>query len=158
MSNKPNFIFCIPDSYRGDVLRHQGNPRALTPKPDAIAANSGVAYSNAFAQNPVCPPSRCACMTGWYPHVHGQRSMRNMLKEHEPNLLPGLCREVCHVWWGGKNELVRVCRPAQYLPYCDEKFDAAGRHMEHMHYHQPEPLPADDPRPGAYYKGVMRRG
>jgi len=157
MKKKPNIVLFVPDSYRGDVLGHQGNPGALTPHLDRLVASDAVSYGNAFAQNPVCTPSRCSFMTGWYPHVHGHRSMRNMLKEHEPSLLTVLRREGYYVWWGGKNDLVRVQRPEDYLRYCDEKFRPDGKYSEQMEYKQPSPLTADDPRHGAFYRGILTR-
>ena len=117
MKNKPNIVLFVPDSYRGDVLGHQGNTAAVTPNVDALVASDAVSYSNAFAQNPVCTPSRCSFMTGWYTHVHGHRSMRNMLKKHEPNLLSVLKQEGYDIWWGGKNDLVSVEQPEDYLKY-----------------------------------------
>lgn len=158
MAKKPNIVLFIPDSYRGDVLGHQGNPGALTPNLDALVSNGAVSYSRAFAQNPVCTPSRCSFMTGWYPHVHGHRSMRNMLKEHEPNLLTVLRREGYYVWWGGRNDLVRVRQPGDYLRYCDEKFVPGRKYADAMEYGNPPPLAPDDPRHGAYYRGVCPRG
>ncbi|MHB9106066.1 MAG: sulfatase-like hydrolase/transferase [Armatimonadota bacterium] len=157
MPNKPNIVLFVPDSYRGDVLGHQGNAGAVTPRLDALAADDAVSYSNAFAQNPVCTPSRCSFMTGWYPHVHGHRSMRNMLKEYEPNLLSVLRREGYFVWWGGKNDLVRVRQREDYLRYCDVKFNPAGQYADRMPYRQPPPLAPDDPRQGAFYRGVLTR-
>ena len=154
---RPNIVLFVPDSYRGDVLGHQGNAGALTPNLDAMVARDAVSYGNAFAQNPVCTPSRCSFMTGWYPHVHGHRSMRNMLKEHEPSLLTVLKREGYHVWWGGKNDLVRVRQREDYLRYCDVKFWPEGRYSEHMEYRQVPPLAADDPRRGVFYRGVLTR-
>jgi len=147
----------VPDSYRGDVVGHQGNPGALTPNLDAMVANGAVSYRHAFAQNPVCTPSRCSFMTGWYPHVHGHRSMRYMLGEHEPSLLTVLRREGYTVWWGGKNDLVRVREREDYLRYCDVKFWPAGKYIESMEYRQPPPLAPDDPRHGAFYRGVLTR-
>jgi len=155
MKNKPNIVLFVPDSYRGDVLNHQGNPAAVTPNLDAFVASDAVSYSNAFAQNPVCTPSRCSFMTGWYPHVHGHRSMRNMLKEHEPHLLSVLKQEGYHIWWGGKNDLVRVQKPEDYLQYCNTKFQPKGKYTEHMPYKQAPPLSAEDPRHGAFYRGVL---
>ncbi len=38
-------------------------------------------------QHPVCGPSRVSMMTGWYPHVHGHRTLTNLLKPWQPNLL-----------------------------------------------------------------------
>jgi arylsulfatase A-like enzyme len=157
MKKKPNIVLFVPDSYRGDVLGHQGNPGAVTPSLDAIVADDAVSYTNAFAQNPVCTPSRCSFMTGWYPHVHGHRSMRNMLKEHEPSLLTVLRQEGYYTWWGGKNDLVRVRQREDYLRYCDEKFDPRGQYTEQMEYKRSAELDSDDPRHGAFYRGVFTR-
>jgi|GEM_PF-2444058 len=55
---QPNIIFFNPDSYRGDVLGHLGNPAAVTPNLDAIVADDAVSYRHAFSQNPVCTPSQ----------------------------------------------------------------------------------------------------
>jgi arylsulfatase A-like enzyme len=156
-TKKPNIVLFVPDSYRGDVLGHQNNAAALTPNLDALVARDGVSYSNAFAQNPVCTPSRCSFMTGWYPHVHGHRSMRNMLKEHEPNLLTVLRSEGYCVWWSGKNDLVRVRQHEDYLRWCDAKLEPARKYTEQMEYKQPPPIASDDPRHGAFYRGVLTR-
>lgn len=150
----PNIVIFNPDSYRGDVLGHLGNKGAVTPNLDRVVREDGISYANAFAQNPVCTPSRCSFMTGWYPHVHGHRSMKNMLKEHEPNLLSVLRREGYHVWWGGKNDLFAVENPEDYLKYCDTKDRPENSPAE---YHMPTPLATDDPRKGVYYQGVMTR-
>lgn len=157
MSNKPNMVLFVPDSYRGDVLGHQGNTGAVTPHLDALVQTDAVSYSNAFAQNPVCTPSRCSFMTGWYPHVHGHRSMRNMLKQHEPNLLSVLRQNGYHIWWGGKNDLVSVQSANDYQLYCDVKFQPQGKYTDHMPYKQPEPLSPNDPRQGAFYRGILKR-
>ncbi len=157
MSKKPNILMFVPDSYRADVLGHMGNPGAVTPNLDALVARDAVSYSHAFAQNPVCTPSRCSFMTGQYPHVHGHRSMRNMLKEHEPNLLTVLKHEGYHVWWGGKNDLVRVRQSEDFQRYCDVKFESAGKYADQMPFKNPPPLAPDDPRHGAFYRGVLPR-
>ncbi|OGV83731.1 MAG: hypothetical protein A2340_12320 [Lentisphaerae bacterium RIFOXYB12_FULL_60_10] len=154
---KPNIVMFVPDSYRGDVLGHFGDPAAVTPALDALLADGAVSYRNAFSQNPVCTPSRCSFMTGWYPHVHGHRSMTNMLKVHEPNLLKVLRKEGYFVWWGGKNDLVQVKSKDDYLKHCDVKYnpDQAKAHIPG--YQALAPLPEDDPRHGAYYHGVRRK-
>ncbi len=148
----PDIIIFNPDSYRADVLGHLDNPAAVTPNLDRLIDEGGVSYANAFAQNPVCTPSRCSFMTGWYPHVHGHRSMKNMLKLHEPSVLSVLRRAGYHVWWGGKNDLVCVEKPEDYLRYCDTKFKPDTRYRG---YRKAPSLPPDDPRRGAFYGGVM---
>lgn len=155
MAKKPHIVIFNPDSYRGDVLGHLDNAGAVTPNLDALVRNGGVSYANAFAQNPVCTPSRCSFMTGWYLHTCGHRSMKNMLKEYEPSLLPVLRREGYHVWWGGKNDLYAVESKDDYLKYCDTKYRCDQPFAE---YHLPDP-PVDktDRRYRVFYRGVATR-
>jgi arylsulfatase A-like enzyme len=117
---RPHLVIFNPDQWRGDVLGHMGNPAAVTPHLDALVATDAVSFRHAFCQNPVCTPSRCSFMTGWYPHVRGHRTMSHMLHPDEPVLLQTLMRAGYHVWWGGKNDLI----PAQrgYAEYCHEKY------------------------------------
>ncbi len=108
MSKQPHIIIFNPDQWRGDVLGHLGNPAAVTPNLDRLVEEDGVSYKWSFCQNPVCTPSRCSFMTGWYPHVRGHRTMFHMLHEEwgEKMLLPILRENGYHVFWGGKNDLV----------------------------------------------------
>ena len=53
--------------------------RRVTPVLDRLVETEAVSFRNAFCQNPVCTPSRCSFMTGWYPHVRGHRTMFHML-------------------------------------------------------------------------------
>lgn len=123
-AKKPHIIIFNPDQWRGDVMGHMGNPAAITPNLDRFVEQDAVSFSAAFCQNPVCTPSRCSFMTGWYPHVRGHRTMYHMLHtEHgEPNLLKILRDDGYFVWWGGKNDLV----PGQTGSdgYCDIRFNA----------------------------------
>ncbi len=147
-----NVLYLNPDQMRADMLGCYGHPLVQTPNIDRLAA-AGLRHHNCYVQHTVCSPSRCSFMTGWYPHVHGHRSMKNMLKAHHPNLLSVLRTHGYHVWWGGKNDLVSVETPADYLAYCDTKHAPATCPAD---YHLPT-LSPDDPRKGVYYQGVMTR-
>jgi arylsulfatase A-like enzyme len=125
MDKRPNIIIFNPDSWRGDVLGHVGDPAAVTPNLDSMVRTDSVSFRNAFCQNPVCTPSRCSFMSGWYPHVHGHRTMFYMLQRDEPVLLKTLKDEGYFVWWGGKNDLVPGQLPAD--PYCDVRYRSARR-------------------------------
>jgi arylsulfatase A-like enzyme len=129
-SRLPNFVFFIPDQYRGEALGHMGNPAVRTPHLDALVGAEAVSFSNAYCQNPVCTPSRCSFMTGWYPHTRGHRTMSYLLQRDEPNLLRQLRRAGYHVWWGGKNDL--VTDPVAYEASFDERHQAAVNH-ENLH-------------------------
>jgi len=106
MTKRPNILIFNPDQWRGDVLAHMGHPAAVTPNLDRVAATDGVSFRHAFCQNPVCTPSRCCFMSGWYPHVRGHRTMFHMMRPDEPVLLKTLKDHGYFVWWGGKNDLV----------------------------------------------------
>ncbi len=122
MPRKPNILIFNPDQWRGDVLGHMGNPAAVTPHLDRLVETDAVSFRVAACQNTVCTPSRCSFMTGWYPHVHGHRTMHYMLRdsEREPNVLRILRNNGYFVWWGGKNDLI----PGQsgYAEDCDIKY------------------------------------
>lgn len=122
MTKRPHLVIFNPDSWRGDVMGHMGDPAAVTPNLDRWVQTDAVSFRNAFCQNPVCTPSRCSFMTGWYPHVRGHRTMYHMLhpERGEPVLLKTLKENGYFVWWGGKNDLV----PAQdgFEAYCDVKY------------------------------------
>lgn len=121
-SRKPHILIFNPDQWRGDVLGHMGNPAASTPVLDGLTRRGAVSFRNAFCQNPVCTPSRCSFMTGWYPHVFGHRTMHHMLhsSRDEKTLLQVLRENGYFVWWAGKNDLV----PAQhgFAGHCDVHF------------------------------------
>jgi arylsulfatase A-like enzyme len=124
---KPNIVIFNPDHYRGEALAHAGNPCVQTPNLDRIAAEDGVSFTNTFCQNPVCVPSRCSFMSGWYPHVRGHRTMFHLMHDDEPVLLRRLKEEGYFVWWGGKNDVVPV--DCDMEKYCDVKVADEGQPM-----------------------------
>jgi arylsulfatase A-like enzyme len=120
MAKRPNIVIFNPDSYRGEVLGHLGNPAAVTPNLDRLAETDAVSFSNAFSQSTFCTPSRCAFMTGWYPHVRGHRTLRHLIQPDEPMLLKTLKDAGYFVWWGGKNDVLPGQRSLE--PYCNIRY------------------------------------
>lgn len=131
MPKRPHIIIFNPDQWRGDVMGHLGNPAAVTPNLDRIIEHDAVSFRHAFCQNPVCTPSRCSFMTGWYPHVRGHRTMFHMLRTDEPVLLKYLKDNGYFVWWGGKNDLAP--RQDGFADYCDVKYEASGELRPNLH-------------------------
>lgn len=86
--SRPNLVIFMADQLRADALSAfaPGRLTAHTPVLDELAARSTV-FDDAYVQHPVCGPSRVSMMTGWYPHVHGHRTLTNLLKPWQPNLL-----------------------------------------------------------------------
>jgi arylsulfatase A-like enzyme len=91
----------MPDQLRADSLGCFGHPLVQTPNVDALAAR-GTRFGNAFVNHPVCGPSRVNLMTGWYPHTHGHRTLTNLVKPWEPNLLRYLKESGYNVAWVGQ--------------------------------------------------------
>ncbi len=122
MSDRPHIVIFNPDQFRADGLAHAGNPCAVTPNLDRVSREDGVSFTSAFCQNPVCTPSRCAFMSGWYPHVRGHRTMHHMMHGDEPVLLKALKENGYFIWWGGKNDLVPAQLEGCYDDCCDVKY------------------------------------
>jgi arylsulfatase A-like enzyme len=100
VDDRPNLVLFMPDQLRADALGCFGSPVARTPNVDALAAR-GTRFAEAYAQHPVCGPSRVSIMTGWYPHTHGHLTLTNLLKPWHPNLLRLLRDAGYHVAWAG---------------------------------------------------------
>lgn len=100
-----NFILFNPDEMRAESLGCYGHPIAPTPNIDRLA-QEGTRFDQCHIQHPVCTPSRCSFMTGWYPHVRGHRTLWHPLQRDEPNLLRYLKQAGYEVLWGGKNDLL----------------------------------------------------
>ena len=72
MARRPNILWYCTDQQRFDTIGALGNPHIRTPRLDRLCA-SGVAFERAYAQSPICTPSRATMLTGRYPashHVH----------------------------------------------------------------------------------------
>ena len=106
MGKRPHIIIFNPDEMRADTMAHLGNPAAVTPNLDALAAEEGVSFSRAYCQNPVCVPSRCSFLTGLYPHVRGHRTMEYLLRPGEETLFTALQKAGYYVWMNPRNDLL----------------------------------------------------
>ena len=69
----PNILLLMTDQHNFRTMGHKGDPNALTPVLDRLAA-SGTVFARAYCQNPVCAPSRMSILTGRYSHSHGTMS------------------------------------------------------------------------------------
>lgn len=120
MSNRPNILYFVADQMRADAQHYLGNPASITPNIDALAED-GVAFANAYCQNPVCVPSRCSFLSGLYPHTTGHRTMHYLQREDEPNLLRIMKNAGYEVIWIGRNDVVPGDRSKE--EYCDEYYN-----------------------------------
>lgn len=95
-----NFLVVVADQLRADALGAFGSEVARTPNLDRLAAR-GATFTNAYAQHPVCAPSRASFLSGWYPHTAGHRSFGTPLRADEPNFLRTFREHGYHVTWVG---------------------------------------------------------
>jgi arylsulfatase A-like enzyme len=65
-SRPPNILFIMTDQQHAGMMSCAGNPDLKTPAMDSLARD-GIRFTNAYAANPVCVPSRIAMATGVMP-------------------------------------------------------------------------------------------
>lgn len=70
MQRRPNVLWLMSDQHNAMALGCAGHPDVRTPNLDAIARR-GIHFRQAFANNPICSPSRICFMLGQYMHTHG---------------------------------------------------------------------------------------
>lgn len=65
---KLNIVWFCTDQQRWDTIHSLGNPYLRTPNIDHLV-ETGVAFTRAYTQAPVCTPSRSCFLTGRYPRT-----------------------------------------------------------------------------------------
>ena len=73
MAKRPNVLLVTTDHWPAALLGCAGHPAIQTPTLDALAA-SGIRFTNAYSECPVCIPARRTLMTGVSPRTHGDRN------------------------------------------------------------------------------------
>jgi arylsulfatase A-like enzyme len=68
--DRPNILLVTTDSQRCDTIQCMGNPYAISPNLDNLAAE-GVMFTQAHSSSPVCMPTRCSLLTGLHTPLHG---------------------------------------------------------------------------------------
>lgn len=86
---RPSLLFLFGDEHRGQALGCAGNPDVRSPELDALAAE-GVVFRNAYANTPVCTPSRGSLLTGQWPLWH--RAVSNDLPVASDPQTPAIAR------------------------------------------------------------------
>ena len=74
----PNVLFISVDQWPGHLMGCAGHPVIQTPTLDHLA-KLGTRFTRAYAESPICIPSRRSMMTGLSPRGHGDRSFNPTL-------------------------------------------------------------------------------
>jgi len=144
MTRRPNVLWLMSDQHNANCAGYAGHALVRTPNLDRIAER-GVQFSSAFANNPICSPSRICFMTGQYVHTHGM-VINNHTDYPEPNPDTLACvfrRYGYQTALIGKSHMVR-------------RWDEDG--CEHIRYTNLVDARAGDPRTVHYFKYMEEHG
>lgn len=157
---KPNIVFVVADQWRADSISYTGNTATVTPNIDELA-EEGVAFSNAYCQNPVCVPSRSSFLSGWYPHTKGFRTMHHLMGEEDPNILRTLKENGYHVYWGGRNDVLRAdVEVSNYCSTRDDQFLEMFKKMRQLKEKQannPTAVDIEEEYDYSHYRGIVEK-
>src|SRR5690242_11433163 len=69
LNRRANLLFLFGDEHRRGAVGCAGNPDVQTPNIDGLATD-GAWFSHAYANTPLCTPSRGSLLTGAWPARH----------------------------------------------------------------------------------------
>lgn len=120
--DKPNILFLFSDQHNARVMGCAGNPVVRTPNLDRLAG-TGVRLDRAYAQSPICTPSRMCFLSGQYAHNHGYYGLMGPRPQQLPSLF-SITRQA-----GYFNGIIgKIHTPAGWLgANCHWAEDLAGR-------------------------------
>ncbi len=81
MTAKPNILLIFTDQQRADTFGYAGDPVAITPNADRLAAE-GVVFPRCCASAPVCMTTRASLISGKPVHRHGSWSFADPELRH----------------------------------------------------------------------------
>ena len=95
MSQFPNIILISADQWRGDCMGYFHNHPVMTPHINQLAAE-GVAFTNAYADCPICMPQRASILTGRSASSLGiAKNFEDRTPVDPATSLPALLRKHC---------------------------------------------------------------
>ena len=100
---QPNIVWLVLDD-AGANLGVYGDPQAVTPNMDRLA-REGARFTRAFANAPVCAPSRSSLVTGMYATTTGAHHMRSKLVNPPETFMSLLRKAGYYVAWPGKGDV-----------------------------------------------------
>lgn len=102
---KPNVVFIICDDLNDYSGPFNGHPQVRTPNIDKLA-KSGITFTNAHSNVPVCSPSRNSLFTGVYPHNSKDfgwtKHFEQPMLQHNKTLMEYFAENGYHVAGSGK--------------------------------------------------------
>jgi arylsulfatase A-like enzyme len=121
---RPNVLWVMCDQLRGQALGCAGDPNAVTPRLDRLAA-AGARFETAVSQYPVCTPFRGGLVTGRHASANGCRVHGDLLPPSERTVAHAFNDAGYRTGWVGKWHLGSVSGV--------NGFDDGGDYWVHPH-------------------------
>jgi arylsulfatase A-like enzyme len=101
MMSRPHVIWLISDEHRGQAMGHAGDPNVHTPCMDAMAVR-GASFGRAYANCPICTPSRGTIFSGRHAHAGPVAGFFDVYKPSAPSMATMLRQAGYHTAYFGK--------------------------------------------------------
>jgi choline-sulfatase len=88
-ARRPNLLFLFSDQHARRIAGCYGDPVAVTPNLDGLAAR-GVIFDQAYCPSPICVPSRMSLLTARYPYAQECWTNDDFLASDRPTLAHAL--------------------------------------------------------------------
>ncbi len=98
---RPHVIYILSDEHRGQAMGHAGDPNLRTPAMDRLAAE-GASFRRAYANCPVCTPSRGTIFSGRHAHAGPVAGFTDAYPATAPSTATHLRRHGYHTAYFGK--------------------------------------------------------
>ena len=97
----PHIIYILSDEHCGTAMSHIGDPNVSTPNMDQLASE-GVSFRNAYANCPICTPSRGTIFSGRHAHAGPVQFFFDVYKATSPSTATILRTADYHTAYFGK--------------------------------------------------------
>jgi len=101
MPQRPHVIYILSDEHFGGAMGHTGDANVRTPNMDRMAAE-GVSFERAYANCPVCTPSRGTIFSGRHAHAGPVQFFFDVFKASAPSTATMLRAAGYHTAYFGK--------------------------------------------------------
>jgi arylsulfatase A-like enzyme len=101
MRAKPHILYILSDEHRGQAMSHTGDPNVQTPFMDQLAAE-GASFPRAYANCPICTPSRGTIFSGRHAHAGAVAGFFDVYKPTAPSTATELRKNGYHTAYFGK--------------------------------------------------------
>ncbi len=101
MDRKPHVITILSDEHFGGAMSHMGDANVKTPNMDRLAAE-GVSFDRAYANCPICTPSRGTIFSGRHAHSGPVQGFFDVYKATAPSTATQLREAGYHTAYFGK--------------------------------------------------------